>query len=64
MLERKLDDVEDNSRGHIAMAAKLVLTHNYTYVQFISERLRNRLRTYEKICIKYRVIVLSLYTFD
>lgn len=47
-----------------AVAAKLVLIHNYTYMRFISEQLRNRLRTYEKICIRYRAIVFGLYTFD
>jgi len=34
MLDRKLDDLENNSREHGIMAAKLVLTHNYTYVRF------------------------------
>lgn len=62
MLDRKLGIVECNSRD--SMAVKLVLTHNYIYMRFISERLRNRLRTYEKICIRYRAIVLGFHMFD
>lgn len=32
MLDRKLDDVEDNSQEYSVMTAKLISTHNYTYI--------------------------------
>jgi len=64
MLDRKLDDLENNSQEHSTMAAKLVLTHNYTYVRFWNVFVISFEPTRKFIlAIIFGAIIFSLYTF-